>query len=163
MSAQLEDQLAELERRILDLEGRDEIQSMHATFVRAVADRRFDALAGYFADDAVIDMRAHGPRSGREAIAEHFQHMADVPLEGASYVLSSPVVTVDGDHATGVWTWHRFYSNAVVGGREVTVWGVWDEGRYDCEYTRIDGRWRFSRMRFRIVRPTPDPDGEPSA
>lgn len=161
MTTDPEELLAQLEQRILELEARDEIQSMHAAFVRSVADRRFGDLVESFTDDAVIDMRTHGPKSGHASIAEHFQHMADVPLDGASYLLSSPVITVTGDTATGVWTWHRFYSSGEVSGRQIAIWGVWDEGRYDCEYARVGGRWRFSRMRFRIVRPTPDSDGAP--
>nr|WP_241732312.1 nuclear transport factor 2 family protein [Galbitalea soli] len=149
-------ELADLHRRIDELESRAAIEILHSTFVRAVADRSFGELISYFAIDAVIDMRSHGPKRGAVAIAEHFEHMVAVPLIGASYLLSSPVVSVSGDSATGRWTWHRFHSTATVAGRDVPVWGVWEEGRYDCEYRRIDGAWKFSRMRFRVVRPDAD-------
>jgi uncharacterized protein (TIGR02246 family) len=158
------DALAALERRIADLEARNEIEQMHNVYLRAVADRQFDSLAGWFTDDATIDMRFHGAKSGRDAIAEHFSHMVDTPLTGASYFVTSPVISVDGETATGTWTWHRLYSTAQVAFQEVTVWGVWDEGRYDCEYRRgADGTWRFSLMRFRVVRPHHDDDRAPSS
>jgi ketosteroid isomerase-like protein len=77
------DRLEELEARIDAIESREAIESLHASFVRDVADRRFDELAGYFAPDAVIDMRGHGPRQGTAEIDEHFQGMEAVPLLGA--------------------------------------------------------------------------------
>jgi hypothetical protein len=84
--------------------------------------------------------------------------MAAVPLGGAGYVLSSPVVdvAVDGDSAAGTWTWHRFNAEATIGTKRVRVWGVWEEGRYRCRYRRTDGVWRFSHMHFRVVLPDSD-------
>jgi uncharacterized protein (TIGR02246 family) len=93
----------------------------------------------------VIDMRRHGPKAGRDAIAQHFAGMAAQPLKGTAYVLSSPVIEVDGDTASGVWTWHRFGAQ-----------GDWQEGRYRCRYRRDDGVWRFEHMHFRVVLPQPD-------
>ena len=152
----IEQTMQDLERRLESLEARGEIERMHAEYLRAVADRQFDGLVDWFTDDAVIDMRVHGVKAGREAILEHFSHMVETPLDGATYFVTSPVVEVDGNTATGIWTWHRLYSTVQVAGQTVTSWGVWDEGRYDCEYRREGGRWRFSRMRFRVVRPTLD-------
>src|SRR4051812_34176580 len=106
--AGLEQVVATLQARLDALESLQAIEALHRSFTRAVADREFGSLAGYFCDDAVIDMRRHGPIAGRAAIAEHFAGMAAVPLSGAGYVLSSPVVDVDGDSASGTWTWHRF-------------------------------------------------------
>jgi uncharacterized protein (TIGR02246 family) len=163
------EQVAELGRlaaRLSALEAVTSIEDLHRRFTRAVADRQFEALSGFFTDDAVIDMRRHGETHGRDAIKRHFDGMRAVPLTGAGYLLSSPVVQVTGDVAAGEWTWHRFLADATVAGRQVRVWGVWEEGRYHCSYRRTGHGWRFSRMRFRVVRPDPDdavrPDPEDS-
>jgi ketosteroid isomerase-like protein len=154
--AGLEQVVATLQARLDALESVHAIEALHRSFTRAVADREFGSLAGYFCDDAVIDMRRHGPIAGRAAIAEHFAGMAAVPLSGAGYVLSSPVVEVDGDSASGTWTWHRLNAEATIGAKRVRVWGVWEEGRYRCRYRRADGAWRISSMHFRVVAPDPD-------
>jgi uncharacterized protein (TIGR02246 family) len=154
--AELMQELDRLRARLDALESVKAIEDLHRSFTRAVADRRFTELAGYFCADGVIDMRRHGPIAGRDAIAEHFAGMAAVPLNGAGYVLSSPVVELDGDTASGTWTWHRFNAEATVGTRQVRVWGVWEEGRYQCRYRRTDGVWRFAHMHFRVVAPDPD-------
>ena len=163
--AMTDEELAEvvqsLQQRVLRLEDVEQIENLHRTFVRAVADRQFTGLPAFFTEDATIDMRSHGPKTGRAEIDEHFSHMADVPLDGAGYVLSSPVVSVDGDSATGEWTWHRFHSQAIVAGQPTRVFGVWQEGRYECEYRRTDAGWRFSRMHFRVIQPDLDPEKSP--
>jgi ketosteroid isomerase-like protein len=153
----VDDSLGDLERRIAALEARDAVERMHAVYLRELGDRNFDALETYFTDDATIDMRFHGAKQGRAAIGEHFSHMVNTPLQGASYFVTSPVIQVDGDTATGVWTWHRLHSTAQVVGETITNWGVWEEGRYDCEYALgADGVWRFTLMKFRVVRPHHD-------
>ena len=153
------EQYDSLERRVAALEARSGIELMHNVYVRALADRQFDSLGDYFTDDAVIDMRLHGRRIGKAAISEHFAHMVDAPLDGATYFVTAPIITVDGDEGTGVWTWHRLHSTAQVAGRTVPSWGVWEEGRYDCAYRRdADGGWKFSGMTFRVVRPVHDDD-----
>jgi ketosteroid isomerase-like protein len=153
------EQVAELGRlveRLRDLEAVTDIENLHRRFTRAVADRRFDTLPGFFTDDAVIDMRRHGEKRGRDAIRRHFDAMVAVPLVGAGYVLSSPVVHVAGDAASGEWTWHRLMADGMVAGRSVRVWGVWEEGRYRCSYRCTRHGWCFSRMHFRVVRPDHD-------
>jgi ketosteroid isomerase-like protein len=156
---ELADQLAELSRRIRRLDDRGEIEDLHRTFVRALAEREFARLPEFFADDAVIDMRSHGPKKGIVAIREHFAGMPAVPLTGAGYILSSPVIDVRDDTAHGVWTWHRFIPEAAQGERTERARGVWEEGCYQCVYQKTAAGWRFARMRFRVVRP--DRDAEP--
>jgi uncharacterized protein (TIGR02246 family) len=153
---ELKQMVAALSERVGRLEDVQAIKSLHRSFTRAVADREFTDLADYFCSDAVIDMRRHGPISGRNAIAEHFAGMAAVPLAGAGYVLSSPVIDVDGDTATGTWTWHRLYAEPSVDAQHDGLRVAWQEGRYQCHYRRTDAGWRFARMHFRVVLPDPD-------
>jgi uncharacterized protein (TIGR02246 family) len=153
-------ELGRLDERLRELEAVTDIEDLHRVFTRAVADREFDTLAGFFTDDAVIDMRKHGETRGRDDIQRHFDGMEAVPLTGAGYVLSSPVVRVTGDAASGEWTWHRFLADGTAAGRQVRIWGVWEEGRYRCSYRRTEDGWRFSRMHFRVV--LPDHDDSPA-
>jgi uncharacterized protein (TIGR02246 family) len=144
--AALESRIAHLEAELRALRDAEEIERFHCRYVRALADRDFDSLLDYFDDEAVIDMRTHGVKRGKEEIAEHHAPLREVIAEGSGYVLSSPVISVDGDLATGEWTWHRLLRSE-----------GWLEGRYRCEYVRRDGRWKFASMWFRVVLPDPDP------
>ena len=129
---------------------------LHRGFTRAVADRLFATLSGFFTEDAVIDMRRHGETSGRDAIQRHFDGMAAIPLEGAGYVLSSPVIEVTGDTASGRWTWHRFLADGSIVGTPGRIRGEWEEGRYCCSYRRTEDGWRFTHVHFRVVLPDQD-------
>jgi uncharacterized protein (TIGR02246 family) len=153
---ELQAQLASLTARLQSLEDIEAIKQLHRRFTKAVADRRFETLSAFFTDDAVIDMRRHGETVGGEAIKQHFDGMAAQPLSGAGYVLSSPLVEVTGDAASGEWTWHRFLADRPAGRDPAAVRGTWEEGRYRCSYRRTEDGWRFSRLHFRVVLPVPD-------
>lgn len=163
--ADLRRRLADLSVRLKALRDLEEIESLHRSHTRAVAERRFDELSGYFTEDAVADMRSHRPVVGRAALERHFAGMAGAPLTGAGYILSSPTVEVRADCAVGEWSWLRLYSEVRHGGMAVRVGGRWEEGRYRCEYRRTDAGWRFTYMHFRVVLPDRDPewsDDEPT-
>jgi ketosteroid isomerase-like protein len=157
---ELEAQLAALSARLQSLEDVEAIKELHRAFTRAVADRQFTLLSGFFTDDAAIDMRRHGVASGRDAIKHHFDGMGSAPLTGAGYVLSSPVVSVTGDSASGEWTWHRFLADAPSDPSSGQLRGSWEEGRYRCTYRRTEDGWRFSQLHFRVV--LPDHDDSPA-
>ena len=157
---ELQAQLASLGARLQALEDLEAIKKLHGRFTRAVADRRFDTLAGYFTDDAVIDMRRHGETVGADAIRQHFDGMGAQPLVGAGYVLSSPILEVAGDAASGEWTWHRFLADRPGDGGPAGSRGTWEEGRYRSAYRRTEDGWRFCRLHFRVVLPVHD---DPSA
>jgi len=156
---ELEERIVELEREVQRQEDVEEIKALHRTYIRRLADRDWADMLELFTDDAVVDLRHHGPRRGREELAGLFaaMHATGTPHDG--YILSSPVVEVDGDTGTGVWTWHRHLCEFSVGGAIVRHYGPWWEGRYRTEYARVGGRWKFRSMRFRLV--APDPDREP--
>jgi ketosteroid isomerase-like protein len=145
MTDELDLQLSGLRARLQVLEDLEAIRTLHHRFTRAVADREFDSLPGFFTHDAVIDMRRHGEIRGIEAITRHFAGMESAPILGAGYALSSPVLEVTDDDAAGEWTWHRFL-----------VDGGWEEGRYRCAYRRAGDGWSISRMHFRVVLPHHD-------
>lgn len=113
-------------------------------------------MLDHFAPDAVVDLRHHGARVGHEQIAELFGAMRSSGNPHDGYVLSSPVIDIDGDAATGTWTWHRHLCEFPVMGAMLRVYGPWWEGRYRCSYARIDGRWKFTDVHFRLVAPDPD-------
>jgi ketosteroid isomerase-like protein len=153
---ELEAQLVTLRARVQTLEDIESIKKLHRTYVRQLADRQWDDVLDMFTADAVVDLRHRGARRGHAQIAELFgaMHAADNPHEG--YVLSSPVIDVDGDLATGAWTWHCHLCDFPVMGAVLRVFGPWWEGRYRCIYRREEGRWKFAAMHFRLVAPDRD-------
>jgi ketosteroid isomerase-like protein len=149
--------LDSLRARTAALTAAEEIKTLHRNYIRDLADRRFETMTAYFADDAVVDLRSHGPRRGQAAIRELFQQMHDSPFRDAGgYLLTSPILQVDNDTAVGEWTWHRHICEFATPAGITRVWGPWLEARYWCTYARRDGAWKFTHVRFRVILPDPD-------
>jgi ketosteroid isomerase-like protein len=148
--------LQALADRVQRLEDVEAIKKLHRTYIRQLADREWDDMLAHFTEDAVVDLRHHGARHGHAELADLFGAMraAGNPRDG--YVLSSPVIEVNGQEATGVWTWHRHLCEFPVMGAMMRVFGPWWEGRYRCSYRKEDGRWKFAKMHFRLVAPDAD-------
>jgi hypothetical protein len=151
------DDLAALESEISALEAIEDIKRLHRTYVRYLAGRSWQELDRFFTHDADVQIRNLGVRRGQAELKELFADMSRQAATRDGYILSSPAIAVDGDHATGVWTLHRHVCEFPAG-RMVRVYGPWWEGRYDCEYRRAAGGWRISRLRFRVVLPDRDPE-----
>ncbi|MDQ1658143.1 MAG: hypothetical protein QOD41_3226 [Cryptosporangiaceae bacterium] len=162
---ELEAQLVTLRARVQTLEDVEAIKKLHRTYIRRLADRQWHDMVDMFTADAVADLRQHGPRHGHAEIAELFASMRAAGNPPDGYVLSSPVIDVDADLATGTWTWHRHLCEFPVMGSVLRVFGPWWEGRYRCTYRREDGQWKFATMVFRLVAPDrePEPASTPEA
>lgn len=153
---ELEELVSTLQVKVKRLEDIEEIKQLHRTYIRQLADRDWANMLANFTEDAVVDLRHHGARHGHAELAELFDAMRSNGNPPDGYVLSSPVITVEGDEATGIWTWHRHLCEFPVMGAVMRVFGPWWEGRYRCTYRREDGRWKFSEMHFRLVAPDAD-------
>ncbi|MEV6609788.1 nuclear transport factor 2 family protein [Kutzneria sp. NPDC051319] len=153
--------VAALSDRLGRLEDVEAIKKLHRSYVRSLADREWTDLLDSFTEDAVVDLSERGLRRGRAELAELFDAMGEAGHPHDGYVLSSPIIDVDGDEATGSWTLHRHRCEFPAMGATVRVFGPWWEGRYECSYRYVGGRWRFAAMTFRLV--APDSDGEAAA
>ena len=144
-----------LEARIRKLEAADEIRRLKAHYCD-LCDDGYDArvLAGLFTTDAVWDGGSLGRFETREAIRRFFERMPRV-LSFAIHHLTNPVVEVsdDGENAKG--RWYLLRTATVIAGNRA----VWIAGRYDDEFRREDGEWRFQRIALRTRFFTPFESG----
>jgi hypothetical protein len=151
------DRLRDLERQVDELRSVQEITDLQSAYVRNLADRDWTAVAEAYTDDAVCDIRMHGVHVGREAIQEMFRsELEGVVTTRDGYILCSPSIRVDGDQAHGEWTWIRLQCEFRTAFGLMRVWGPWSEGRYKCEYARVDGSWKIKSLWFRVIRPDSD-------
>src|SRR5882724_1860501 len=93
---ELEQMVATLSERVGRLEDVAAIKKLHRTYVRRLADREWADMLDTFTEDAVVDLHPHGVRHGRGELAELFDAMDATGRPHDGYVLSSPVIEVDG-------------------------------------------------------------------
>jgi ketosteroid isomerase-like protein len=136
-----------LEARIQRLEDIEAIKQLKALYC-SLCDDGYDAdgLADLFTEDAVWDGGALGVAKGREKIRRFFENTPKV-MPFAVHMVMNPSIEVDGDSATGRWYLFQSatFKPATPVPRATALWGA---ARYDEEYVRVGGEWKFRRLRL---------------
>jgi hypothetical protein len=150
--------LEELEKRAMVLEDIDEIKNLHRAYIfYHVTGEHLEEMIGCFAENAIADIGNYGPRFGKDEIARLFGQILtetkispDVPDGGEC--LTQPLINIDGDRATGRWILDKFWDDvdAPDGPCLKTI-----RGRYDAEYVRENGRWKFCYLKWTMPWPVP--------
>jgi hypothetical protein len=131
-----------IEQRIECLESIEAIKRLKYLYCR-YCDAGFDheRISSLFVTDAVADCGA-GPIAGAKAIAEKFKDESTrIPF--SAHMVTNPIITVDGD--TGHGNWWIIMPSTLMSGEKAT--GHWFVGEYDDDYVRVDGEWKFKRLR----------------
>ncbi|MEL0140032.1 MAG: nuclear transport factor 2 family protein [Acidimicrobiaceae bacterium] len=131
--------LAELERRVQQLEDKDEIAQLGVRYGEAVDDKDADALRNLFTDDAQFHS-ANGLMDGRgiDGVMHHLAGRWGI-IRTSFHNTHGHLIELDAndpDVATGV-----LFSHAEVVRDDVPMISAL---RYDDQYRRVDGRWRFA-------------------
>ena len=79
-----------------------------------------------------------GTHEGRDAIRA-LQH-----LPFAVHYVMNPIIDIDGDQATGKWLLLEPCSFPQDDGRQP----VWGAAKYEDDYLRVDGEWKFKRVKL---------------
>src|SRR5215212_1434420 len=136
----METNLHDLEHRIRALEDIEAIKRLKYRYADA-CDRGYDAdeLADLFTEDAVWDGGLFGRYEGRETIRQFFQGVSSEIIFALHYMMN-PIIDVDGDEARGAW---YLFQTCTFANDNTAIWGA---ARYDEQYRRVDGGWKFSRL-----------------
>ncbi|MFQ6028370.1 MAG: nuclear transport factor 2 family protein [Dehalococcoidia bacterium] len=145
--------LDELEHRIKVLEDTEEIKRLKARYC-AYCDDNYDAegIASLFTENAIWDGGMRGRAEGREEILDFFRR-APQRIPFAIHMVMNPIVEVNGDTAKGIW--YLFQPCAFAEGEQA----VWGSARYDEEYIRVDGVWKFQHLKLTSFFWTPFDEG----
>ena len=133
----------DLAARIARIDSRLALQELSARYARAIDDRDLSALADLFCEDATFEHVGAGDRlEGRDAIRRFYERV----LAGYGLTVHVPhahvIERVEGDEAQG---WVVSHAEMVSPGRYLVA-----ALRYEDDYRREDGRWRFAQRRLRF-------------
>ena len=147
--------LEKLEARIKALEDIEEIEKLMASYAYWVDAFQMDDVVGLFADNAKAEYGMLGSYEGKDGIATFFKDVVPKTQSWSAHQLLNPIVTVEGEKAKG--TWYLFCPATVFSPEGDQA--VWIQGKYSNEFVKIDGKWKFSRLRFVFNFATPYNEG----
>jgi len=136
-----------LEKRVKVLEDIEAIKKFHINYVYLLCEQRWDDMVECFAEDATMELLDSGVVKGKKEISGVFHKvLAERIKRNDGHLVGQPIITVNGDKAKGQWLLYLFFAEPEV---------RWLQGRQDCEYVRVNGEWKFSKVKF--TAPWPEP------
>ena len=156
---EMEKKVQALEKRLQAMEDAEEIRKLHTEYIYALSNWEFDKMAECFAENSVEEgIYPDQKHEGKAAIRKMFREMAQDPPQKGGHMLIQPIISVTGDKAEGRWIMYRLnYYFKGPSGQVINIFGPSVQRRYDCEYIRENGKWKFSRLKFTVPWPEPDP------
>jgi len=133
--------LKELEARIRVLEDIEAIKKLRARYCFYADDFKQDEWVSLFAEDAKVDFGLMGTYEGKEGITAFFRDVVAVSGSFYLHMCHNPFIEVDGDRARGRW---YFEVPATLRGTEQALWLG---GKYEEEYVKVRGEWKFKFLR----------------
>ena len=140
--------LEELEKRIIALEDKDEIKTLHRDYLFYISNLEFDKALDCFTDAVAVDIANYGVIKGKDKVEKFFRDVIyqNVLQSKDAHFTVQPVISLDGNKAKGHWMFYRLLPKP----RPES----WVQGRYDCEYIKENGKWKFSALK--LTRPWPE-------
>lgn len=139
--------IEELEARIRRIEDIEAIRKLKATYCDLVDaglgdPANLEALLSHFTKDAKLDfgMGEASRHEGVDGARLFFGKLVGPSITFCMHMLHNSFIEVDGDRAKGRWYFEVPAVDAASGKAQ------WMAGRYNEEYAREGGEWKFSAM-----------------
>ena len=145
--------LQDIEKRLRVLEDIEEIKKLKVRY-SVYCDENYnpDGLASLFIEDGIWDGGARGRAEGKEQIRSFFAGISKV-IPFAVHMVMNPIIEVDGDTAKGKW----YFLGALTAAEGNQA--LWSSLRYDEEYVRASGEWKFKSLKVTAFFSTPFDQG----
>ncbi len=152
--------LEEMEKRLGVLEDIEEIKQLNEYYVEHFNPPVWEELEQCFSKEAVLDVYA-GKVKGREEIRKLLtQNINKIHAGVDEYFIVHPRISVSGDQAKGSWLLLELIAKPRKYPFKLPFLPAdyvpdWMTGFQNVEYIREDGKWKISRMHWRIHRFSP--------
>jgi hypothetical protein len=131
----------ELERRIAVLEDVEAIKQLKARYCAICDDDHNPHLiTTIFVEDGIWEGDGVGAHRGHAAIRKLFENFR-ARISFSQHNVMNPVIEVNGNHARA--SWYFFGPFTFRKGNRA----YWLSARYQDDYVKIDGEWKFQHLR----------------
>ncbi len=132
----------DLEKRIQALEDAEAIKKLHQKYIDLMDNLRYEDVLDLFTEDASVAIRNLGVKKGRKELREIYvdvlaKKRGTERFDG--HMAVQPDISINGDTAKGTWLIYMLFSRPSI---------QWVQGRNDCEYKKINGEWKISKLKF---------------
>ena len=134
--------ITDLEKRIQVLEDAEEIKKLHQRYINLMDNLKYEEVLKRFTEDASVEVRNLGIKKGIKELREIYidvlaKNRGSERFDG--HMAVEPDITVNGDAAKGTWLIYMLFSKPAI---------QWVQGKNECEYKKVDGEWKISRLKF---------------
>ena len=134
--------ITDLEKRIQVLEDAEEIKKLHQRYINLMDNLKYEEVLKLFTEDASVEVRNLGIKKGIKELREIYidvlaKNRGSERFDG--HMAVEPDITVNGDAAKGTWLIYMLFSKPAI---------QWVQGKNECEYKKVDGEWKISRLKF---------------
>ncbi|MFC1920315.1 nuclear transport factor 2 family protein [Chloroflexota bacterium] len=165
--------LEEMQARVRKLQDIEDIKKLHRKYIFMLSNYQWSDMVECFSKNAVADLDPDGKYIGKEEIRKLIvgvigERINPLRPKGGQ-ILDQPIIIVDGDKATGIWFMNRYNSNDTT----KEHWRIMKQyynypetveakppqisrGKYDAEYVREDGEWKFHSLKWNFPWPRYD-------
>ncbi|MGH7933748.1 MAG: nuclear transport factor 2 family protein [Candidatus Binataceae bacterium] len=148
MAAELEARVKELEAKVQDLTDREAIRDLRYRYHEYINEGKGAEIASLFTADGELDFGHLGKCHGRAELDKFFrgikrrtpeEELKAVPqITWVKQFVHNHTIEMHGDHAHG---FAYLEAKPIFNGESFLV-----AARYDDEYVKRDGQWKFSKM-----------------
>jgi len=142
-----------LEARIKILEDIEAIKKLKATYAYFADTGNWQGMVNLYTDEAVVEFVSMGRYEGKSEITGFFRDMLPRALPFMTHMFHNPVIEVKGEKATGEWYFEVPATHAP------TNRAVWMVGKYEEEYVKVSGEWKFKKILAEFYFYTPYDEG----
>lgn len=148
----------DLEARIQALEDTEAIKRVKAKYLYYMDavhqdPKQAPKVVALFAEDGGFEFPGVGAGKGTADVASFFSKVFPGKFTFTMHMVHSPLIEVAGDKATGEW-----YAQVSVTLREGNK-AVWSNGKYEDEFVREDGEWKFKKIVWKSIVDAPYEQG----
>ena len=138
MAQDLEARIAALEGAVRNLDDQDAIRALRCRYHECINERKFAEILDLFTEDGDLDFGYLGKAHGRAELTKFFVELVPGLLSFVKQFVHNHMVQVQGERATGL---SYLEAKSVAKGESYLV-----AARYDDEYVKQNGQWKFKSM-----------------